>query len=113
MARAKRRLVENVQALPGSRRLNVADGLPECAALVREREDFRVTSTSEANQLFGAGLNGGQDDLVVAHDRLPAQVVQPVQRRADGRRGRGQDQGVATGVGGASVDGPHKLGTSW
>jgi hypothetical protein len=63
---AKRELVSALRALQGSRRLKVAQELPEARTLTRELETFRLKVTEAANETFGALGTGQHDDLVLA-----------------------------------------------
>ncbi len=62
----KKELVGCLQVLLQTRRLKVAQALPEAATLVRELETFRVKVTEAANETFGAWREGQHDDLVLA-----------------------------------------------
>jgi len=62
----KKELVACLQVLLQTRRLKVAQALPEAATLVRELETFRVKVTEAANETFGAWREGQHDDLVLA-----------------------------------------------
>jgi hypothetical protein len=62
----KKELVARLQVLLQTRRLKVAQALPEAATLVRELETFRVKITDAANETFGAWREGQHDDLVLA-----------------------------------------------
>jgi hypothetical protein len=62
----KKELVASLQVLLQTRRLKVAQALPEAATLVRELETFRVKITEAANETFGAWREGQHDDLVLA-----------------------------------------------
>jgi hypothetical protein len=62
----KKELVGCLQVLLQTRRLKVAQALPEAATLVRELEMFRVRITEAANEMFGAWREGQHDDLVLA-----------------------------------------------
>jgi hypothetical protein len=62
----KKELVAGLQVLLQTRRLRIAQALPEAAMLVRELETFRVKITEAANETFGAWREGQHDDLVLA-----------------------------------------------
>jgi hypothetical protein len=62
----KKELVACLQVLLQTRRLKVAQALPEAATLVRELETFRVKITEAANETFGVWREGQHDDLVLA-----------------------------------------------
>ena len=62
----KKELVGCLQVLLQTRRLKVAQSLPEAATLVRELETFRVKITEAAHETFGAWREGQHDDLVLA-----------------------------------------------
>ena len=62
----KKELVAGVQVLLQTRRVRIAEALPEAATLVRELERFRVKITEAANETFGAWREGQHDDLVLA-----------------------------------------------
>jgi hypothetical protein len=62
----KKELVGCLQVLLQTRRLHIAQSLPEAAILVRELETFRVKITEAANETFGAWREGQHDDLVLA-----------------------------------------------
>jgi hypothetical protein len=62
----KKELVGCLQLLLQTRRLRIAQALPDVATLVRELETFRVKITEAANETFGAWRDGQHDDLVLA-----------------------------------------------
>jgi hypothetical protein len=62
----KKELVASLQVLLQTRRLRIAQALPDAATLVRELETFRVKVTAAANETFGAWREGQHDDLVLA-----------------------------------------------
>ena len=62
----KKELVGAVQVLLQSRRLRIAQTLPEAPVLVKELDNFRVKITEAANETFGAWREGQHDDLVFA-----------------------------------------------
>ena len=62
----KKELVGVLQVLLQTRRLRIAQSLPEAAILVRELETFRVKITEAANETFGAWREGQHDDLLLA-----------------------------------------------
>ena len=62
----KKELVACLQVLLQTRRLRIAQALPDAATLVRELETFRVKITEAANETFGAWREGQHDDLVLA-----------------------------------------------
>ena len=62
----KKELVGVLQVLLQTRRLRIAQSLPEAAILVRELETFRVKIPEAANETFGAWREGQHDDLVLA-----------------------------------------------
>jgi hypothetical protein len=62
----KKELVGCLQVLLQTRRLRIAQALPDAATLVRELETFRVKITEAANETFGAWREGQHDDLVLA-----------------------------------------------
>ena len=62
----KKELVGSLQVLLQTRRLRIAQALPDAATLVRELETFRVKVTDAANETFGAWREGQHDDLVLA-----------------------------------------------
>jgi hypothetical protein len=47
-------------------RLQIARGLPDATALVRELQQFQVKITAAANETFGVWRDGQHDDLVLA-----------------------------------------------
>jgi len=61
----KSQLVDAVRVLLRGHRLQVAAGLPEAEALLRELRNFRVRITAAANETYGA-RSGAHDDLVLA-----------------------------------------------
>jgi hypothetical protein len=63
---AKKLLVSTVQLLFQSRRLTIAERLPEAAVLMKELQNFRVKVTTAANETFEAWREGDHDDLVLA-----------------------------------------------
>jgi hypothetical protein len=63
----KRDLVGVLRRLLQTRRLVVAQALPDAAVLRRELGDFRVRITASAHETFGAEWRtGAHDDLVLA-----------------------------------------------
>jgi hypothetical protein len=62
----KKELVGEVQVLLQTRRLRIAQALPEAAILAKELETFQVKVTAAANETFGAWREGQHDDLVLA-----------------------------------------------
>jgi hypothetical protein len=62
----KKELIAGLQVLLQTRRLKIAQALPEATTLVRELEMFRVKLTEAANETFGAWRDGQHDDLVLA-----------------------------------------------
>lgn len=58
-------LVSKLQALLHTGQLQVAAGIRDTPALLRELQDFRVTFTSAGNAIFNA-RQGAHDDLVLA-----------------------------------------------
>ena len=62
----KRDLVSTMQVLLQSRRLMVAEELPEAPLLVKELLDFQVKITMAAHDIYGAWREGQHDDLVLA-----------------------------------------------
>jgi hypothetical protein len=59
-------LVGVLQVLLQTRRLRIAQALPEAAILAKELETFQVKITAAANEAFGAWREGQHDDLVLA-----------------------------------------------
>jgi hypothetical protein len=62
----KKELVSTLQVLLQTRRLQVAQRLPQAAALERELHAFRVRITESAHEMFGAERERDHDDLVMA-----------------------------------------------
>jgi hypothetical protein len=62
----KKDLVATLQVLFESRRIKVAESLPDAAVLVKELTTFKVRITQSANETFGAWREGQHDDLVLA-----------------------------------------------
>ena len=62
----KRDLVAGLQLLFEQGALQIAEGLSERAALIREMSDMRVKVTSAGNEQYEAGRSGQHDDLVSA-----------------------------------------------
>jgi hypothetical protein len=62
----KKELVGVLQVLLQTRRLRIAQALPEAAILAKELETFQVKITEAANVVFGAWREGQHDDLVLA-----------------------------------------------
>ncbi len=56
----------DLQVLLQTRRLRIAQALPEAAILTKELETFQVKITAAANETFGAWREGQHDDLVLA-----------------------------------------------
>lgn len=63
---AKKELVSVVQVLLQSRRLTIAEALPDCKLLQKELLNFKVKITAAANEVFGSWREGTNDDLVLA-----------------------------------------------
>lgn len=61
----KRILVSTLQVALQTRRLQIAARLPEAATLMRELQDFQLTITESANDVY-EGRKGSHDDLVLA-----------------------------------------------
>lgn len=62
----KKILVACMQVLLQTRRIQFAKGLPDCAVLIKELQEFRVKITAAANETFGNWRDGQHDDLVLA-----------------------------------------------
>lgn len=62
----KKELVSTLQVLLQSRRLQIAQQLPEAATLTQELLNFRVKVTQAAHETFGADRDHEHDDLVMA-----------------------------------------------
>ena len=62
----KRDLVGVLQVLLQSRRLKIADAIPEARLLVQEMLAFRAKITTNAHDMYGAWREGAHDDLVLA-----------------------------------------------
>jgi hypothetical protein len=62
----KKELVSTLQVLLQSRRLHVANRLPEADTLVRELANFQVKVTTAASDMLEAWREGAHDDLVLA-----------------------------------------------
>ncbi len=62
----KRNLVGVVQVLLQSKRLKIAENLPETPTLVSELQNFKVKITAAANDTYGEWREGKHDDLVLA-----------------------------------------------
>jgi hypothetical protein len=62
----KKELVTALQVVLQAHRLQIARGLPDAAALVRELQQFQVKITVAANETFGVWRDGQHDDLVLA-----------------------------------------------
>jgi hypothetical protein len=62
----KKELVTALQVVLQAHRLQIARGLPDAAALVRELQQFQVKITAAANETFGVWRDGQHDDLVLA-----------------------------------------------
>jgi len=62
----KKELVNTLQVLLQTRRLQVAPALPEARTLVKELLDFKVKITESAHETFGNLREGTHDDLVLA-----------------------------------------------
>jgi len=62
----KRDLAGVLQVLLQTRRLKIAEALPEAKILASEREAFQVKITAAANDQYGAWREGQHDDLVLA-----------------------------------------------
>ena len=62
----KKELVTTLQGVLQARRLQIARGLPEAAALVRELQQFQVKITAAAHETFGVWRDVHHDDLVLA-----------------------------------------------
>src|SRR5262249_10517692 len=62
----KKELVTSLQVVMQAHRLQIARGLPDAAALVRELQQFQVKITAAANETFGVWRDGQHDDLVLA-----------------------------------------------
>ncbi len=63
---AKKELVSVLQVLLQTRRIHVADSLPEAKTLVRELQTFRVKITAAGNESFESWRERDHDDLVLA-----------------------------------------------
>ena len=63
---AKRDLIAGVQVLLQNGQLQIAAGLAQGAALVREMAEMRVKISAEGNEQYGAWREGEHDDLVFA-----------------------------------------------
>jgi hypothetical protein len=62
----KKELVGVLQVLLQTRRLRIAQALPEAAILTNELKAFQVRITEAAKETFGAWREGQHDDLVLA-----------------------------------------------
>jgi hypothetical protein len=62
----KKELVGVLQVLLQTRRLRIAQALPDAAVLADELKTFQVKITEAANETFGAWSEGQHDDLVLA-----------------------------------------------
>ena len=62
----KRDLITGVQVLLQNGELQIAAGLEQGAALLREMAEMRVKVTAEGNEQFGSWREGEHDDLVFA-----------------------------------------------
>ncbi len=62
----KRDLVSTVQVYLQSKRLKIAEELPEAEMLVRELQTFTAKNTSSENDVYGSWREGGNDDLIFA-----------------------------------------------
>jgi hypothetical protein len=62
----KKELVTALQVVMQAHRLQIARGLPDATALVRELQQFQVKITAAANETFGVWRDGQHDDLVLA-----------------------------------------------
>jgi hypothetical protein len=62
----KKELVSVLQVLLQTRRLKVADALPDAGTLVHELTTFQTKVTLAGNETFGAWREGAHDDLVLA-----------------------------------------------
>jgi hypothetical protein len=62
----KRDLVSVLQVLLQTKRLQVAEDLPEASMLVKELLSFKVKITTQAHDTYGAWREGVHDDLVLA-----------------------------------------------
>ena len=72
---AKVELVGALQVLLQSRRLKVAEALPEAKTLVKELQNFRVKITPATNEIFESYREGLNDDLVLATS-MPAWLAE-------------------------------------
>lgn len=79
----KRELVTTLQRVLQSRRLLIAQSLPDARVLVRELRDFQVRITASANEVFGNWRGGQHDDLVLAVSLACwfAELQQPLDRQ--------------------------------
>lgn len=80
----KKELVSTLQVLLQTRRLKIAQELPEVRTLEQELLNFRVKITIAANEMFGEWREGQHDDLVLAvalavwqaeHEPLPSRPL--------------------------------------
>jgi hypothetical protein len=106
----KKELVTCLQVVMQGRRLQIARGLPDAAALVRELQQFQVKITAAANEAFGVWRDGRHDDLVQAvalacwwAERVPpfeAPTVLPVRHRPGlpGRMASGRSRALSGGL---------------
>lgn len=62
----KRELVSGFQVLLQSRRLRVAQGIPEAANLMSEMKNFRYKLTQAGNDTYAAWRESDRDDLVLS-----------------------------------------------
>lgn len=62
----KRDLVSVVKVLLQTKRLKIAERLPEAATLTQELQNFQVKITASANDTYGSWREGQHDDLVLA-----------------------------------------------
>jgi hypothetical protein len=62
----KRELVVGLQGLMRRGGLQIAEGMSEGAALVKEMAEMRVKISGRAHERFGAWRRGEHDDLVLA-----------------------------------------------
>uniref|UniRef100_Q01T17 Terminase large subunit gp17-like C-terminal domain-containing protein n=1 Tax=Solibacter usitatus (strain Ellin6076) TaxID=234267 RepID=Q01T17_SOLUE len=84
----KRDLVVGLQVMFEQGALEIAGGLVERAALVKEMTDMRVKMTSRGHEQYEAGSSGQHDDIVSALS-LACWAVRKVHRSGVGeRRGR-------------------------
>ena len=84
----KRDLVVGLQVMFEQGALQIADGLAERTALVKEMTDMRVKVTSKGHEQYEAGSSGQHDDIVSALS-LACWAVRKVHRSGVGeRRGR-------------------------